>query len=180
MGQKTARRRRRKGLSFVASTTARWLLESTGRFYFIYVPPVRIAREWKLPPHPPSRPGRPAREAPSLLYWVTPQSQMRLSLYIPPKKGLMAVSHKPLKCMVVVRLNNYLINLLKLLHKINFKFLDTNKSTNNFFWYPTGWGNAKIMGANKNLLNFSELITPTSLLQSSRCFRQKNFLFFYS
>lgn len=67
------------------------------------------------------------------------------------------VSHKPLKYMVV-RLNNYLINLLKLLHKINFKFLDTNKSTNNFFWYPTGWGNAKIMGANKKLLNFSALI----------------------
>ena len=36
------------------------------------------------------------------------------------------------------------------------------------------------MGVNKNLPNFSGLITPTSLLQSSRCFRQKNFLFFYS
>ena len=36
------------------------------------------------------------------------------------------------------------------------------------------------MGVNKNLLNFSGLIKPTSLLQSSRCFRQKNFLFFYS
>ena len=35
------------------------------------------------------------------------------------------------------------------------------------------------MGVNKNLLNFSGLIKPTSLLQSSRCFRQKNFLFLY-
>ena len=82
--------------------------------------------------------------------------------------------------MVVVRLNNYAINLLKLQHKINLKFLDTNKSTNKFFWCPTGWGNAKIMGANKNLLNFSGLIKPTSLLQSSRCFRQKISYFFTS
>lgn len=81
--------------------------------------------------------------------------------------------------MVVVRLNNCSLNILKLLHKINLKFLDTNKSTNKFFWCPTGWGNAKIMGVNKNLLNFSGLIKPTSLLQSSRCFRQKNFLFLY-
>lgn len=88
----------------------------------------------------------------------------------------MTVSHKPLKYMVV-RLNNYSINLLKLQHKINLKFLDTNKNTNNFFWCPTGWGNAKIMGANKNIPNFSGLIMSTSLLQSSKCFRQKNFLF---
>ena len=76
-----------------------------------------------------------------------------------------------------MRLNNYAINLLKLQHKINLKFLDTNKNTNNFFWCPTGWGNAKIMGANKNIPNFSGLIMSTSLLQSSKCFRQKNFLF---
>ena len=78
-----------------------------------------------------------------------------------------------------MRLNNYSLIILKLQHKINLKFLDTNKNTNNFFWCPTGWGNAKIMGANKNIPNFSGLIMPTSLLQSSRCFRQKNFLFLY-
>ena len=76
-----------------------------------------------------------------------------------------------------MRLNNCSLNILKLLHKINLKFLDTNKNTNNFFWCPTGWGNAKIMGANKNIPNFSGLIMLTSLLQSSKCFRQKNFLF---
>ena len=81
---------------------------------------------------------------------------------------------------MVVRLNNYSLNILKLQHKINLKNLDTNKNTNNFFWCPTGWGNAKIMGVNKNLPNFSGLITPTSHVQSSMCFRQKNFLFFYS
>ena len=36
------------------------------------------------------------------------------------------------------------------------------------------------MGVNKNLLNFSGLIKPTSLLQSSRCFRQKISYFFTS
>ena len=96
------------------------------------------------------------------------------------QKGLTAGSCKPLKYMVVVRLNNCSLYILKLLHKINLKFLDTNKNTNNFFWCPTGWGNAKIMGANKNLLNFSGLIKPTSLLQSSRCFRQKVSYFFTS
>ena len=54
------------------------------------------------------------------------------------KKRAYGVSHKPLKYMVVVRLNNYSINLLKLQHKINLKFLDTNKNTNNFFGCPTG------------------------------------------
>ena len=57
-----------------------------------------------------------------------------------------------------MRLNNYSINLLKLLYKINLKNLDTNKNTNKFFWCPTGRGNAKIMGVNKKLLTFSALI----------------------
>lgn len=90
------------------------------------------------------------------------------------QKGLMTVSHKPLKNMVV-RLNNFSLNILKLQHKINLKNLDTNKNTNNFFWCPTGWGNAKIMGVNKNLANFSGLITPTNLFAILKVFPPEKF-----
>ena len=75
--------------------------------------------------------------------------------------------------MVVVRLNNYSINLLKLLYEINLKNLDTNKNTNKFFWCPCGWGNAKVMDVNKKFCISSGLITPIPLFQTSMCHSQK-------